>query len=65
MNGDAADHGTYPAFSSAGITASATDGGAGMMYMTCWCDQIAENTVVPGTAVQTAYSDNPTHGQID
>jgi len=62
-NRDDANHDTYSAFSAAGATASATDGGAGMAYMTCWCSQIAQDTTVTGT--QVAYAENPTHAQIN
>lgn len=63
LNGDAADQTTYKKFSTAGATASATDGGAGMAYMTCWCSQTAVDETVVGT--QVTYAANPTHSQID
>ena len=64
-NRDDADHTTYSAFSGAGATAAATDGGAGMETMTAWCSSIADDTTVPGTASSVAYAVNPTHAQID
>lgn len=63
LNGDAADQTTYKKFSTAGATASATDGGAGLAYMTCWCSTTATDTTVVGT--QVTYAANPTHSQID
>jgi len=64
-NRDDADQTTYKKFSTCGVTASATDGGAGMAYMTLWCDQSATTTTIPTSAEQKSYSADPTHDMVD